>query len=130
VGRLISSMLVLAGCVSTPTPAEPAPPAAARSAQQQRLDSLPGCKPGAEVGLLTLSRAICTKMHCEQACCNQCTWAATLETKSGQPVPVEAARVQELLGLGESALDCEILAWAEALRTQSVSVEAPGCVVR
>lgn len=39
------------------------------------------------------------------------------------------ARVQEVLGVADSALDCEIAAWTAALQTQSVSLETPRCVV-
>jgi hypothetical protein len=73
---------------------------------------------------------MCTRMSCQDKCCNRCNWAATFETKNGQPVLAEQARVQALLGVPESALDCEIAAWAEALGSQSVSLGPPGCVVR
>lgn len=115
----------LAGCAtSAPLSNGPVNPVRAR------LASLAACAPGAEVGALVVKAAICTKKHCEAACCNQCGWTATFETLNGQPVPVEPARVQALLGVNESALDCEIVAWGEALAGHSVSLDAPQCVVR
>jgi hypothetical protein len=125
-GRLI--VLLLAGCVTTPAvpPADSSPGAAVR----ERLKSLPKCQPGAEVGLLIPRATICTKKHCQERCCNQCSWAATFQSTNGEALPVEPQRVQALLGVPEGALDCEIAAWADALATQSVSIDAPGCVVR
>ena len=118
-------LLWLAGCATNATLSNgPVNPVRAR------LASLPACAPGAEVGVLVVKAAICTKKHCEAACCNQCGWTATFETRNGQPVPVEPARVQALLGVAQSALDCEIAGWAEALAGQSLSLEAPECVVR
>ncbi len=94
------------------------------------LEALPRCEAGAEVGELTLRPNICTKKFCREACCNQCSWTAVFQTKNAVPVPVGPARVQALLGLSESALDCELAAWSEALAGQSVSVDPPRCVVR
>jgi hypothetical protein len=95
-----------------------------------KLEALPRCEAGANVGALTVTAHICTKKHCESACCNACSWRATFEGKNGQPTPVDAAQVQSLLGVTESALDCEIAGWADALGGQSLSLEAPACVVR
>lgn len=120
----VGLFFVLSGCATSP----PAP--ARADPVRQRLSALPACQPGAEVGFLRVRPTVCTKKACEAACCNQCSWAATLETKSGQPVPVEAARVQTLLGVGESGLDCEIAAWAEALEGLSVALDPGECVVR
>lgn len=127
-GRLILVSLMLVGCVTTPAapPAGDSPGAAVR----QKLESLPKCEAGAEVGLLVPRATVCTKKHCETACCNQCSWSATFTTKNGEAVPAEVARVQALLGVPESALDCEIAAWASALAAQSVSLDPPGCAVR
>ncbi len=118
-GRLSVVLVLMAGCVSTPKPLE----------QRSRFEALPKCEAGADVGLISVKPALCTKKHCQTACCNQCSWAATFENKSGQPVPADQARVQKLLGFTESALDCEIAAWSAELASQSVSLEA-GCVVR
>lgn len=118
-GRL-SLVVLLAGCVTTP-------PLVVKAS---RLESLPNCEAGADVGLLTVKANRCTLKHCQTACCNQCSWAATFEDKSGQPVPADQARVQKLLGVAQSALDCEIAAWAAELASQSVSLEGTGCVVR
>src|SRR6476661_5717011 len=111
---------MLAGCVTTPAPVTSAaadgPPGAA---VRQKLASLPRCEPGADVGLLVPRATICTKKHCEDRCCNQCSWSATFHNMSGE-LPADIARVQALLGVPESALDCEIAAWAEALAGQSV----------
>lgn len=125
-GRLIA-VVFLAGCVTTP----PAPPAdsAPGAALRERLRSLSRCDAGAEVGVLEVRATICTKKHCQERCCNQCSWAATFQTMSGT-LPVDTARVQAVLGVPESALDCEIAAWREALAGQSVSLDPPGCAVR
>jgi hypothetical protein len=119
---------MLVGCVTTPAapPADSAPGAAVR----EKLASLPRCAAGVEVGLLTPRATICTKKHCQERCCNQCSWAATFTTTGGEPLPVDVARVQALLGVPESAMDCEIAAWADALAGQSVSLDPPGCAVR
>lgn len=120
----VGLLMVLSGCATAPVaPAQEDP-------VRQRLAALPACQPGAEVGVLRVRPTLCTKKACEAACCNQCSWAATLETKSGQPEPVEPARVQGLLGVGESGLDCEIAAWAGALQGLSIALDPPGCVVR
>lgn len=117
-------LMVLSGCATAPVaPAQEDP-------VRQRLAALPACQAGAEVGVLRVRPTLCTKKACEAACCNQCSWVATLETKSGQSAPVEPARVQALLGVGESGLDCEIAAWAEALKGLSVALDPSGCVVR
>lgn len=124
-GRL-SLILLLSGCATTahgPQPVE-------KVSLQSRIDALPKCADGADVGLITVKASLCTKKHCEAACCNQCSWVATFENKSAQPVPVDQARVQDLLGLAASALDCEIAAWTRELESQSVSLEGSGCVVR
>ncbi len=131
-GRLIV-VLLLTGCVTTPATGTGSAPAADSSpgaAVRERLKSLARCEAGADVGLLTPKATMCTKKHCQERCCNQCSWAATFQTKNGEEVPAEPARVQALLGVPESALDCEIAAWGEALAGQSVSLDAPGCVVR
>jgi hypothetical protein len=44
--------------------------------------------------------------------------------------PADKARVQAALGLPESALDCEITAWSQALAGQSLALDATPCVVR
>lgn len=121
---MVGLFVVLSGCATAPVAA------VQEDSVRQRLSALPACQPGAEVGLLRVRPTVCTKKACDTACCNQCSWAATLETKSGQPAPVEPGRVQALLGVGESGLDCEIAAWAEALKGLSVAFDPSGCVVR
>lgn len=124
-GRLSWCLVgLLVGCVTTPAPSWPS-----GSPLQARLDALPRCQPGAEVGLLEVRATLCTRKHCQEACCNQCSWAATFQAMSGSR-PADQAQVQELLGLPESALDCEIAAWATALASQSISLDQPRCVVR
>lgn len=126
-------VVLLAGCATTSTSgggAVASKDQAALAKVREALAALPRCEPGANVGALALRPTICTKMFCDEACCNQCSWAATFTGKSGQPQPVEPARVQELLHVTEGALDCEIAAWATALQGQSISLDAPGCVVR
>jgi hypothetical protein len=121
--RKLSFLLLLAGCVtSSPLVKGPVNPT------RDRLEALPRCAPGAEPGVLTVRATTCTRMHCQEACCNQCSWEASFE-KNGKPSPVEAAQVEALLGVTGSALDCEIAAWGEALSGLSVSVD-PGCVAR
>ncbi|MDP1822355.1 MAG: hypothetical protein Q8L48_03905 [Archangium sp.] len=117
-------LLLLAGCVtSAPLMKGPVNPA------RERLDALPRCAPGAEVGVLTVRATTCTKMFCQDACCNHCSWEAWFEKSGGASAPVEAARVEALLGVTGSALDCEIAAWGEALSGLSVSLD-PACVAR
>lgn len=120
--KRLGLVLLLAGCATTPVTPK-------GTTVRERLEALPRCEAGAEVGALGVRASLCTKKHCQEACCNQCSWAATFVTKNGQPVPADAARVQALLGVTESALDCEIVAWGEALAGQSLAIE-PGCVVR
>lgn len=100
----------------------------ARERVQGALAALPRCQPGAEVGHLVVRAASCTKMFCDQACCNQCSWAATYETMSGSR-EADLARVQAVLGLPERALDCEIAAWGQALAGRSLALDAPSCLV-
>lgn len=122
-------VLVLMGCAGEPVVNEPStrvePPDV-----QAVLAALPRCEAGAEVGVLTVKAARCTRMFCKEACCNRCSWAATFEAKSGQVVPAELARVREVLRLDESALDCELKAWGDALAGQSVALGPPACQVR
>lgn len=121
--KKLSWLWLLAGCVtSAPLMKGPVNPT------RDRLDALPRCAAGAAVGVLTVRATTCTKMHCQEACCNHCSWEASFE-KNGQPAAVEAARVEALLGVTASALDCEIAAWGEALAGLSVSVD-PACVAR
>lgn len=131
-------VVMLAGCATSSTTTKeavsgggevPAQEEAARARVRAALAALPRCAPGAPVGALTVRATVCTKMFCDQACCNQCGWAASFDTLSGA-LPADPARVRELLHLPESALECEIAAWSEALRGQSISLEAPACVVR
>lgn len=117
----------LAGC-ATSAPALKSTPAPCGFCAA--LEKLPTCAAGADVGVLKVRATICTKKFCDEACCNQCNWAATFENKSGQPVPVTPERLQELLGLAPGGLDCEIAAWNQTLSSQSVSVDGAGCVVR
>ncbi len=124
-GRLSVGVVLLAGCVTTPVSPRPVD----QVSLQSRLDALPRCEAGADVGLISVKANMCTKKHCQTACCNQCSWSATFENKSAQPVPVDQARLQKLLGVTESALDCEIAAWSAELARQSVSLDGAGCVV-
>ena len=129
-GRL-SWVLLLAGCATTPpVGADQVDQADQKPGLQARLSALPRCAAGADVGLLIPKATMCTRMHCKDKCCNRCSWAATFETRNGQPVLADQARAQALLGVPESALDCEIAAWAQTLANQSVSLDPPGCVVR
>lgn len=122
----VALLFLLAGCATSGGAPKEAPVRGVKAALQK----LPACQAGADVGLLQVKPTLCTKMFCEAACCNQCSWAATFENKSGQPVPVPPARVQEWLGVPQSALDCEVAQWNEALTGQSVSLEGAGCLVR
>lgn len=101
---------------------------AAAAHVKARLDALPACAEGAEVGQLSIAATTCTRKFCKAACCNGCSWAPTFETKGG-PQPVTAAQVQALLELPPGALDCEVAAWNAALAGVSVAVDG-GCVVR
>lgn len=132
-------VMLLAGCATTTASPKdpvsgggvvPSKDQAALAQVRAALQALPRCEAGAKVGALSVRATICTKMFCGEACCNQCSWAATFESKSGQAQPVDPAQVKELLHVTAGALDCEIAAWAQALQGQSLSLEAPACVVR
>lgn len=134
-------LLLVAGCVTAkpsvatepsvaPERTATAGPQDAAGAQvKSALERLPRCAPGAEAGALSLQPAACTKKFCHAACCNQCTWSATFDGMSGAR-PADKARVQAALGISESALDCEIAAWSQALAGQSVALEPAPCQVR
>lgn len=128
--KRLGLIFLLAGCATSAGAPKSAPVSAPKSGLQAALERLPACQAGADVGRLTVKATVCTKMFCDEACCNQCSWAATFENKSAQPVPVPLGRVQELLGVPESALDCEIVSWNQTLAGQSVSLDGAGCVVR
>ena len=129
--RWLGVLFVLAGCATTgETPASSADPeAAAVERVTKALAALPACSAGADVGRLVPKATMCTRMFCRTACCNQCSWSASYETMSGAR-EASVADVQRLLGVPESALDCEIAAWRNALSAQSVVLDAPACVVR
>jgi hypothetical protein len=96
---------------------------------RERLKTLAACEAGAKAGVLSVRATVCTKKHCQERCCNACSWAATFQPSGGEAVPAEPARVQALLGVPESALDCEVAAWGEALASQPVSLDPP-CALR
>lgn len=133
-------LLLLSGCVTThgAAPAETkaapgavaaSPAAAAQARVTEALARLPSCRPGAEVGHLVVRPTVCTKMFCDAECCNRCGWEATYEAMAGA-APAEKARVQAVLGLPDSALECEVAAWGRALAGQSIALDPPSCVVR
>ena len=126
--KRLGLVVLLAGCATPSPPVSKSTPAP--GGLSAALEKLPTCAAGADVGVLKVRATLCTKKFCDEACCNQCNWAATFENKSGQPVPVAPERLQELLGLPAGALDCEIAAWGQTLSSQSVSVDGAGCVVR
>jgi hypothetical protein len=137
VKKLLMLCLVwAAGCATTSATSKEvvsgggSPEQAAAAKVHAALDAMPRCEAGANVGALVITATTCTKRFCNTACCNHCTWAASFEGKNGQPTPVEGARVVELLHVTDSSQDCEIAAWAGALQGTSLSVDAPGCVVR
>jgi hypothetical protein len=103
---------------------------AATSQVRSALEALPRCEAGAGAGLLTVKATTCTKMYCGKACCNQCSWEATLELKNGQKRPVEAARVKAALKVSDGALECEVAAWGEVLVKESLAFDATTCIVR
>lgn len=125
-------VLLLAGCASTPKASEAPKTKDVVAAEQVKaaLAALPKCEAGAEVGRLVLKTTMCTRMFCNAPCCNQCGWEARFEGMSDDSRPVDAARVREVLRLGESSLDCEVKAWAGAVANESVSLGEPACVVR
>lgn len=127
--KRLGLIFLLAGCATTTTSAG-APKSAPKSGIAAALEKLAACQAGADVGRLTVKATICTKKFCDEPCCNQCSWAATFENKSAQPQPAPLERVQALLGLPESAMDCEIAQWNQTLAAQSVSLDGAGCVVR
>lgn len=129
--RWLGALFVLAGCATTGEgPARAADPqGAAVERVTKALAALPACAAGADVGRLVPKATMCTRMFCRTACCNTCGWSASYETMSGAR-EASVADVQRLLGLPESALDCEIAAWRDALSAQSLVLDAPACVVR
>lgn len=120
--KKLGLLVLLAGCVTGAPRGESKGPG---NPTRDRLEALPRCDAGADVGVLTVRAAMCTKMSCQEACCNRCSWAATFE-RQGQREAADAARVAALLGVTESALDCEIASWSEALAGLSVSLD-PAC---
>jgi curli biogenesis system outer membrane secretion channel CsgG len=129
--RLLAVLLLLAGCATTGGADQPSadPRAAAHAQVTQALAGLPSCQPGAEVGALKVKATTCTRMFCSSACCNRCSWSASWESMSGAR-DASVQEVQRLLKVSDSALDCEVAAWAQALDGQSVALEAPSCMVR
>jgi hypothetical protein len=125
------------GCATTAA-SEPKPGESTRDGREGAaeaqlravLEALPTCEAGAQAGMLSVAATTCTKMFCGKACCNQCSWSAQFEGKSAVKVPVENARVRELLKVSDGALDCEIGAWAKVLAGVSMAVEGTACVVR
>lgn len=133
---LMLCALWAAGCATTTATSKEvvsgggSPEQAAAAKVHAALEAMPRCEAGANVGALVIKSTTCTKRFCNTPCCNHCTWAASFEGKSGQPQPVDGARVRELLHVTDSSQDCEIAAWASALQGASLSVDAPACVVR
>lgn len=125
--KRLGLVFVLAGCVTTAPVQQSDAPSSGLSAA---LEKLPACAPGADVGVIKVKATACTRKFCQDPCCNQCSYAATFENKSGQPVPLAAERLKELLALPVGGLDCEIAGWNQTLSSQSVSVDGAGCVVR
>jgi hypothetical protein len=99
-----------------------------RARLEQTLAALPTCKADADVGALVLTPTFCTEKRCTTACCNACGWNAKLETAQGTR-KLEAATVQQALGLKDGALECEVRAWNDALAGRNVGL-APTCLVR
>lgn len=104
--------------------------AAAAKALGERLATLPRCERGATVGQVTLALSACTRMACPEACCNACSWTAAFVSTNGVPQPVAPARLREVLGVTERALECEVAAWNGVLRGQDVGLDGAGCLVR
>ncbi len=132
--KWLLGLALLGGCVTTEATEKKSAKVSADVAAADKLRAvlaaLPRCEPGAAAGLLAVNPTMCTKMFCDHACCNHCGWAATLETKNGQKQPVSDMRAREVLQVSDSALECEIDAWAKVLATQSLAVEGTACVVR
>lgn len=137
--KLMTVLLVLAGCVTAEATEKKSDPVEATrdgrdaaAAMQLRavLEALPKCEAGAPVGLLVVKATTCTKMYCGKECCNTCGWAATHEQKNGEKVNVDPARVREVLKVSDGALECEVAAWNQVLATQSLALDGTACVVR
>lgn len=134
---LVFAVVGGAGCATT-SASEPKPvettregrDGAAEAQLRAVLETLPRCEAGAQAGVLSVAATTCTKMYCGKACCNQCSWSAQFEGKNTMKVPVENARVVELLKVTNGALDCEIGAWAKVLAGVSMALEGTACVVR
>lgn len=137
----VTLLLTVAGCATSGSASDDtaatATSAVGTDAREQaaaahvkaRLDALPACAAGTDVGQLSVAASSCTKKFCRAACCNGCSWAPTFETKGG-PQPVTVAQVQALLELPPGALDCEVAAWNAALAGASVAFDGGGCAVR
>lgn len=127
--------MALAGCATsggaeTKGDAADGRAGAAEAQLRSTLEALPKCEAGVEAGKLVIEATTCTKMFCGKDCCNQCSWSATLETKTGNKMPLDAAKVRSALKVGDSALECEVAAWGKALSASTVAVDGNACVVR
>lgn len=94
--------------------------AAAAVSRLQSCRELP--KPSLTVGALRLAAKFCTEKKCSTACCNRCSWTATLAAPGGDR-SLEPTAVSRLLG-GPPAdpLECELAAWSDALGETQLGV--------
>lgn len=136
-------LLVLGGCATTEATVKAAeapvtPPltssrtgqdVAARAHVEKALSALARCEPGREVQGVTVEPSGCTRMFCREACCNQCTWKATAVGLDGVAEDV-TGRLGLALALPDSALECEVAAWRQALAAKDLGLTAPFCVVK
>lgn len=134
--KLLWVVLAAAAC-SAPQKKDDAPtaersrPEAARAAVKAALDALPTCADASAAKPLTIAPTVCTRKFCDTPCCNACGWAATQPGADGAPVRLDNAQVKAALKLSdEKTLDCEVMAWGEAVAGQSVSLGDQSCVAR
>ncbi len=123
-------VLLFIGCAATQKPKTK--DAVAAQQVTAALEALPTCAAGVDAGKLVVQATMCTLMACggPSVCCNQCGWSATFMGGAGLAVPLEPARVREVLGLGQGSLECEVKAWGDALAEVSLSLGEPACVAR
>lgn len=89
---------------------------------QHTLETLPTCGPDAQPVQLRAVKYICTKRHCDTACCNMCSWK--LATGPGPGGTLVGAAFLQLPG---DAKDCEIEAWNALLSTVTLD-NAQACI--
>lgn len=114
--------LVLASC-APPTKQE-----LAAERTRVALAKLPTCvmRDTGSVNLLTS----CTRLVCEQACCNTCSLRDALVVNERGSRSTEPGRARDVLELDSTMLDCEMNAVRGVLDGVTMAFDPVACVVR